>query len=75
MKFSLYFELLMAMLSAFGEHKTWRIFGTIISFDLLQNELFSIEQRPENAIPKPFVVNDAIIIKKHFNYSSIQLSD
>jgi hypothetical protein len=34
------------------------------SYDLLRNELFSVPARPENSIPKPFVLNDAIIIKK-----------
>ncbi len=36
------------------------------SYDLLQNELFSIPARDENMIPKPFVLNDAVIIKKSF---------
>jgi len=34
-----------------------------ISFDLLSNPLFSIKQRSDDKIPKPFVVNDAIIVK------------
>lgn len=35
-----------------------------ISYDLLTNELFEVKPRPSDMIPKPFVVNDAIIIKK-----------
>jgi len=34
------------------------------SFDLLDNELFSIPPRERNMIPKPFVLNDAIVVKK-----------
>ncbi len=34
------------------------------SYDLLENELFSIPKRSKNMIPKPFLLNDAIIIKK-----------
>ena len=34
------------------------------SNDLLQNRLFTVPERPENTIPKPFVLNDAIITKK-----------
>ncbi|NER12965.1 M20/M25/M40 family metallo-hydrolase [Leptobacterium flavescens] len=36
------------------------------SNDLLKNPLFSIPKRPENTIPMPFVLNDAIIVKKSF---------
>jgi hypothetical protein len=36
----------------------------ISSFDLLENELFSIPNRPEDKIPMPFVLNDAIVVKK-----------
>src|SRR5690606_31323170 len=35
-----------------------------VSFDLVDNELFKIPKRPKTMIPKPFVLNDAIIIKK-----------
>ncbi|WP_299884012.1 M28 family peptidase [uncultured Lacinutrix sp.] len=34
------------------------------SFDLLDNDLFSIPPRDINMIPKPFILNDAILIKK-----------
>jgi hypothetical protein len=34
------------------------------SFDLLDNELFTIPKREENMIPKPFVLNDAVVVKK-----------
>ncbi|WP_019037014.1 M28 family peptidase [Psychroflexus tropicus] len=35
-----------------------------ISFDLLSHPKFSVKQRPKEMIPKPFVVNDAIIVKQ-----------
>ena len=34
------------------------------SFDLLENEHFSIPPRSPNMIPKPFVLNDAVLVKK-----------
>ncbi len=34
------------------------------SNDLLDNRLFDIEPRPEDMIPKPFVLNDAVMIKR-----------
>ena len=34
------------------------------SFDLLTNELFTVPQRSDEMIPKPFILNDAIIISK-----------
>ena len=34
------------------------------SFDLLENDLFTIPKRARNMIPKPFVLNDAVILKK-----------
>ena len=34
------------------------------SFDLLENNQFTVPERDRNMIPKPFVLNDAIIIKK-----------
>lgn len=35
-----------------------------VSNDLLSNDLFSIPERPKNTIPMPFVLNDAILVKK-----------
>lgn len=34
------------------------------SFDLLKNSQFSIPERKRNMIPKPFVLNDAVVVKK-----------
>lgn len=34
------------------------------SFDLLDNPLFRVPQRPADMMPKPFVLNDAVITKK-----------
>jgi hypothetical protein len=34
------------------------------SYDLLNNDVFRIPKRPDTMIPKPFVINDAIIVKK-----------
>lgn len=38
------------------------------SNDLLKHPLFSIPKRPENAIPKPFVLNDAILTTKTITF-------
>ena len=34
------------------------------SFDLLSNSQFTINNRPKNTMPKPFVVTDAVVVKK-----------
>ena len=34
------------------------------SYDLLENEAFNVKPRPETMIPRPFVLNDAVIFKK-----------
>lgn len=39
------------------------------SYDLLDHPLFSIPDRPQNAIPMPFVLNDAILTKKTLNFN------
>ncbi len=36
------------------------------SYDLLKSKHFSIPKRDEKMIPRPFVVNDAVIVKKSF---------
>jgi hypothetical protein len=41
------------------------------SYDLLSNPKFSINSRAKNMMPKPFVVTDAIIVKKSFVSDSI----
>jgi len=34
------------------------------SFDLLTNPLFTVPKRQDNMMPKPFVLNDAVLVKK-----------
>ncbi|WP_046757873.1 M28 family peptidase [Kordia jejudonensis] len=34
------------------------------SFDLMTNSLFSIPERSKNMMPRPFVLNDAVLVKK-----------
>ncbi len=34
------------------------------SNDMLDNTLFDVPKRPASMIPKPFVLNDAVIVKK-----------
>ena len=36
------------------------------SYDLMENEKFSISKRPKDMMPKPFVVTDAVAIKHSF---------
>jgi len=38
------------------------------SYDLFDNEWFTVPLRPEGMIPKPFVLNDAIVIKKSVSF-------
>ncbi|MBO3099719.1 M28 family peptidase [Gelidibacter pelagius] len=49
-----------------SQKTTFEIFE--VSFDLLENDLFQISKRPKSMIPKPFVLNDAIIIKKTITF-------
>ncbi len=35
-----------------------------LSYDMLNNSLFDVPERPKTMIPKPFVLNDAVIVKK-----------
>ncbi|NND63166.1 MAG: M20/M25/M40 family metallo-hydrolase [Flavobacteriaceae bacterium] len=44
------------------------------SFDLMDNDLFTVNKRPKNTMPKPFVVTDAVIQKKTFDLTSIPLA-
>lgn len=41
------------------------------SFDLLENSKFTISARPAYMMPKPFVVNDAVIIERKINVSEL----
>ncbi len=41
------------------------------SFDLLTNSQFSINQRPANTMPKPFIVTDAVAVKRTFSVDDI----
>lgn len=34
------------------------------SFDLMTNSLFSVPERAKNMMPRPFVLNDAVLVKK-----------
>jgi hypothetical protein len=45
-----------------NQKTTFQIYES--SYDLLVNPLFKIQKRPNDMIPKPFVLNDAVIIKK-----------
>lgn len=42
------------------------------SYDLLEHPAFEIEARPEHTMPKPFVITDAIAIKKSFSIKRIE---
>ncbi|HLV13865.1 MAG TPA: M28 family peptidase [Xanthomarina sp.] len=39
------------------------------SFDLLSNALFNLPERPKNMIPKPFILNDAVLLKKSIEFN------
>ncbi len=49
-----------------SQKTTFKVFE--VSFDLVGHNLFNIPERPKTMIPKPFVLNDAIIIKKTINF-------
>ncbi len=43
------------------------------SFDLLNHPQFSINKRAENMMPKPFVITDAVVVKKKIDISELNL--
>lgn len=43
------------------------------SFDLMENPLFNIEKRPDFMMPKPFVITDAIAVKRTFSVDSVDV--
>src|SRR5690554_3167066 len=43
------------------------------SFDLMTNPLFNIEKRPDYMMPKPFVITEAIAVKRTFSIDSLHL--
>lgn len=43
------------------------------SFDLMSNPLFTIPNRPDFMMPKPFVITDAIAVKRTFSVDSLRL--
>jgi hypothetical protein len=47
------------------KNKTVEFIFNEISFDLISHPLFSVPIRPKDKITKPFVVNDAIIVKQN----------
>tara|TARA_R110002049_G_scaffold77568_11_gene198439 strand:+ start:10953 stop:13241 length:2289 start_codon:yes stop_codon:yes gene_type:complete len=42
------------------------------SYDLLENKLFSINKRPKNTMPKPFIVTDAIAVRRTISIDSLR---
>ncbi len=43
------------------------------SFDLMTNPQFEITKRPDYTMPKPFVITDAIVVKRTFSVDSLKL--
>lgn len=41
------------------------------SFDLMENPLFQMEKRPLYTMPKPFIITDAIAVKRTFSIDSL----
>ncbi|MAZ73651.1 MAG: peptidase M28, partial [Flavobacteriaceae bacterium] len=42
------------------------------SYDLLQHPQFTINKRPKNTMPKPFVNTDAVVVKRSFSVNELQ---
>ncbi len=42
------------------------------SFDLLQHPQFTINKRPKNTMPKPFINTDAIVVKRSFSVDELK---
>jgi hypothetical protein len=43
------------------------------SFDLMTDKQFNITKRPNNTMPKPFVITDAIAVKRTFSVESLRM--
>lgn len=43
------------------------------SFDLMTNPQFEIAKRPDYTMPKPFVITDAIMVKRTFSVDSLRI--
>lgn len=43
------------------------------SFDLMTNPDFEIAKRPDYAMPKPFIITDAVMVKRSFSVDSLKL--
>ena len=41
------------------------------SYDLMEHPEFEIENRPDYTMPKPFVITDAIAVKRSFSVDSL----
>ena len=42
------------------------------SFDLMTNPQFNISKRPNYTMPKPFVITDAVAVKRTFSIDSLK---
>jgi hypothetical protein len=42
------------------------------SFDLLDQKRFNVTPRPDKTMPMPFVLNDAVVVKKHITTETIE---
>lgn len=42
------------------------------SFDLLKHPQFTINKRPKNTMPKPFINTDAIVVKRSFSVDELE---
>lgn len=45
------------------------------SFDLMDNPQFQIAKRPEQTMPKPFVITDAVAVKRSFSIDSLKMKN
>ncbi|WP_310991676.1 M20/M25/M40 family metallo-hydrolase [Aequorivita marina] len=43
------------------------------SFDLMDNPKFNITERPDFTMPKPFVITDAVLVKRTFSVDSLKM--
>ena len=41
------------------------------SYDLMNNKNFSVSKRPKDMMPKPFVVTDAVVVKRSFTPNNV----
>ena len=45
------------------------------SYDLMEHDQFSINKRSDDMMPKPFIITDAVILKKRIDIDTLNIKE